>query len=117
MEWPEFVNVVDQTEQESLFALRGERTTWCFGREFAFDCAEDCFGMDALPIARGGKSRAHLRTHSGNLPTRLTSFSRNDALCANLLADVQVVASAVGSRPPALKTAYHKSCSVVQPGR
>jgi hypothetical protein len=29
MEWPEFVNVVGQTEQESLFALRGEPAIWC----------------------------------------------------------------------------------------
>ena len=95
MEWPEFVNVVGQTEQESLLALRDERTAWCFGREFAFDRAEDRFGVDALPIARGGKSRPHLRTHSMNLPARLASFSRNDALCAKLLADVPVVAFAV----------------------
>ena len=25
MEWPEFVNIVGQTKQESLFALRGGR--------------------------------------------------------------------------------------------
>src|SRR5205809_4947685 len=49
IEWPEFVNVVGQTEQESLFALRGERTARCFGREFAFDRAEDSFGVNALP--------------------------------------------------------------------
>src|SRR6184192_40033 len=56
IEWPEFVNVVGQTEQESLFALRGERTARCFGREFAFDRAEDSFGVNALPIALSGKS-------------------------------------------------------------
>src|SRR5437667_6852481 len=85
MEWPEFVNVVGQTEQESLFALRGERTARCFGREFAFDRAEDSFGVNALPIALGGKSGAHLRTHSVQLPVGLASFSRNNALRANLL--------------------------------
>ena len=74
MEWPEFVNVVGQTEQESLFALRGERTARCFGREFAFDRAEDSFGVNALPIALGGKSGAHLRTQSMQLPVGLASF-------------------------------------------
>ena len=95
IEWPEFVNVVGQTEQESLFALRGERTARCFGREFAFDRAEDSFGVNALPIALSGKSGAHLRTHSVQLPVGLASFSRNDALRANLLADVPMVAFAV----------------------
>src|SRR5438094_7605262 len=95
IEWPEFVNVVGQTEQESLFALRGERTARCFGREFAFDRAEDSFGVNALPIALGGKSGAHLRTHSMQLPVGLASFSRDDALRANLLADVPMVAFAV----------------------
>ena len=37
MGWPEFVNVVGQTEQESLFELGGERTAWSFSGEFAFD--------------------------------------------------------------------------------
>src|SRR5882724_2767449 len=93
--WPEFVNVVGQTEQESLFALRGERTAWGFSREFAFDRAENRFSMHALPVALGRKSRAHLRTHSVKLPTRLTPFRRNDTLCAELLGDVPVVAFTV----------------------
>ena len=92
---PEFIDVVGEAEQECLFALRGERTARCFGREFAFDCAEDRLGMYALPIALGRESRAHLRTHSVNLPARLASFSRNDTLRTNLLADVPVVAFAV----------------------
>src|SRR5947207_14016249 len=51
--------------------------------------------MHALAIALGGKSGAHLRTHPVKFPARLTSLSRNDTLCANLLADVPVVALAV----------------------
>src|SRR5882724_11650578 len=51
--------------------------------------------MHALPIALSRKRRAHLRTHSVNLPARLASFSWNDTLCPNLLADVPVVAFAV----------------------
>jgi hypothetical protein len=46
---PEFIDVVGEAEQDCLFALRGERTARCFGREFAFDCAEDRLGMYALP--------------------------------------------------------------------
>src|SRR5216683_3489996 len=53
MKWPEFVDIVGQAEQESLFALGSERTARCFGREFAFDCAEDRLDMYALPIAFG----------------------------------------------------------------
>ena len=95
MKWPEFVDIVGQAEQESLFALGSERTARCFGREFAFDCAEDRLGMYALPIAFGRESGAHLRAHSVNLPARLASFSRNDTLRANLFADVPVVAFTV----------------------
>src|SRR5439155_14373624 len=51
--------------------------------------------MDALTIKLGGEGRPHLRTHSVKLPARLASFSRNDALRANLLTDVPVVALAV----------------------
>src|SRR5436305_14029782 len=51
--------------------------------------------MHALAIALGGKSGAHLRTHPVKFPARLTSLSRNDTLCANLLADLPVVALAV----------------------
>src|SRR5438876_5179469 len=51
--------------------------------------------MHALAIVLGGKSGAHLRTHPVKFPARLTSLSRNDTLCANLLADVPVVALAV----------------------
>src|SRR6267154_3664042 len=51
--------------------------------------------MHALAIALGGESGAHLRTHPVKFPARLTSLSRNDTLCANLLADVPVVALAV----------------------
>src|SRR5439155_11925843 len=51
--------------------------------------------MHALAIALSGKRRAHLRTHSVNFPLRLTSFSRNDTLCANVFTDVSVVAFAV----------------------
>src|SRR5207247_7725672 len=43
----------------------------------------------------GWESYAHLRTHPVKFPARLTSLSRNDTLCANLLADVPVVALAV----------------------
>ena len=95
MRWPEFVDVVRQAEQKCLFALRSERTARCFGREFAFDCAEDRLGMHALPIALGGESRPHLRTHSMNLPAGFASFSGNNTLRPNLLADVPVVALAV----------------------
>ena len=92
---PEAVEIVSQTEQESLFALGGERTARCFGGELAFDCAEDRLGMHALPIALGRESRAHLRAHAMNLPARLASFSGNDTLRANPFADVPVVAFAV----------------------
>src|SRR5438046_9753963 len=51
--------------------------------------------MHALAIALGGESYAHLRTHPVKFPARLASLSRNDTLCANLLADVPVVALAV----------------------
>src|SRR6266481_6755269 len=51
--------------------------------------------MHALAIALGWESYAHLRTHPMKFPARLTSLSRNDTLCANLLADVPVVALAV----------------------
>src|SRR5512140_1969983 len=51
--------------------------------------------MDALTIKLGGEGRPHLRTHSVKLPAWLASFSRNDALRANLLTDVPVVALAV----------------------
>src|SRR5207302_8923184 len=51
--------------------------------------------MHALAIALGGESGAHLRTHPVKFPARLTSLSLNDTLCANLLADVPVVALAV----------------------
>ena len=97
MEWPEFLDVVDQAEQKGLFALRGEGTARCFGPEFTFNCAEDRLSMHALPIRLGGESRIHLCAHSMNLPARLASFSWNDTLRANLLADVLVVAFAVDS--------------------
>jgi len=42
MVWPEFVNCCRRTEQESLFAVRGERP------RVLFNCAKDYFGMDAL---------------------------------------------------------------------
>lgn len=51
--------------------------------------------MDTLPIGRGRKSGAHLYPHSVNFPARLTSFSRNDTLGANLFADVLMVAFTV----------------------
>src|SRR5881392_1471833 len=51
--------------------------------------------MHALAIALGGESGTHLRTHPVKFPARLSSLSRNDTLCANLLADVPVVALAV----------------------
>src|SRR6058998_3129538 len=51
--------------------------------------------MHALAITLGWESYAHLRTHPVKFPARLTSLSRNDTLCANLLADVPVVALAV----------------------
>src|SRR5206468_5288805 len=51
--------------------------------------------MDALTIKLGGEGCPHLRTHSVMLPAQLASFSRNDALRANLLTDVPVVALAV----------------------
>src|SRR5438128_2785335 len=78
--WPQFVNVVGQAEQESLFALAHERTTWGLGREFSFDRAKDCFSMDALSIALGGESGTHLSTHSAKLPTWLTSLGLNNTL-------------------------------------
>src|SRR6266496_1960906 len=93
--WPQFVNVVGQAQQESLFALGRERTTRGFGREFAFDRAKDCSSMDALSIALGGESGTHLSTHSAKLPTWLTSLGRNNTLGSNLLADVLVVAFTV----------------------
>src|SRR6266581_9440064 len=54
--------------------------------------------MHALAITLGWESYAHLRTHPVKFPARLTSLSRNDTLCANLLADVPVVALAVKLR-------------------
>src|SRR4029077_7191889 len=90
--WPEFVDVVGQAEQKCLFALGGKRTARRLGGEFAFDCAEDCFSMHAFSVALGWKSGTHLRTHATQFPARLAAFSRNDALCADLLADVPVIA-------------------------
>src|SRR5260370_20903851 len=92
---PEAIEIVGQTEQKSLFALGGERTTGRFAGEFAFDRAEDSFNMHTLPIALGRESSAHLRTHSMNFPTCLAALSGNDALRAQLLADMPVVALAV----------------------
>src|SRR5258708_16023587 len=51
--------------------------------------------MHTLPIALGRESSAHLRTHSMNFPTCLAALSGNDALSAQLLADMPVVALAV----------------------
>ena len=43
-----------------LVCVESLGTTRSFGREFAFDCAEDCLGMHALAIAPGGKSGARI---------------------------------------------------------
>src|SRR6266496_42596 len=88
---PEAIEIVGQTKQKSLFALRGKRTARSTGGEFALDRAEESFGMHPLPIRLRRKGRSHLCTHSVQLPTGLASFGWNDALCPELPTDVPVV--------------------------
>jgi hypothetical protein len=81
-----------------LFALRGEASARCFTGKFAFDCAKDTLGLDALAIKLCGKVAAHLCSHSSKFPARFASLSGDKALGAELVADVLMVALAIELR-------------------
>ena len=95
---PKFVDVVGQSQQKRLFALRCETSPRCFTGEFSFDCAKDALGLDALSIKLCGKVAPHLCSHSSKFPARLASLSRDNALGTELLADVLMVALAIELR-------------------